>query len=577
MNNPSTETHDAKALNAQLDRRLFELESLLKAGEALQGELDVFALCNLLMTMVRERVRVDQLAVLLNAEDGHMVSVEAVQGLPEDACDLGFPDDQGILWSLIKAGEPFSVVDLDGRPRFDEIFEKYDLERLQGQLWIPLVMPGKVVGVLSMSPDRDGKAVSAREYQFLNRLASRAALAIHTAVLYRSIQLARKDLDRSLHHLSMLFDITRALSAVQNLNKLLLMIIDRAVEAVEAEKGSLMLFNDLTEVLEIRVVRLPDANKETERKINDGDIKCGTFKRGEGVAGQVFATGVVHRVNNTDDDGSFKAREGNHARSLLCVPLIADDEPIGVINITNKNDNGVFATEDEEILRALADQAAVAISRARLYEAAITDGLTGLFIRRFAMHRMLEEIKKSRRYGQPLGVVMCDIDHFKNVNDTWGHPAGDAIIIAVANELQNGLRIDVDVVGRYGGEEFLLVMPATDAEGARVAADRCRQAIEDLETEVGGGRKLKVTMSFGATCLGPEDDQDSVIKRADEALYLSKDGGRNVVSVLLPGEGEGLTAEAETVEEGGEAEEPAQLDAPAEAEAPEAEVPEAEG
>ncbi|MCP4871115.1 MAG: sensor domain-containing diguanylate cyclase [Proteobacteria bacterium] len=555
----SSQTHDATALNAQLDRRLFELESLLKAGEALQGELDVFNLCNLLMTMVRERVRADQLAVLLNDEEGHMVSVEAVQGLPEETCDLSFPADQGILWSLIKAGEPFSVVDLEGRPRFDEIFAKHELERLEGQLWIPLVMPGAVVGVLSMSPDRDGKAVSASQYQFLNRLASRAALAIHTAVLYRSIELARKDLDRSLHHLSLLFDVTRALSAVQNLTTLLGMIIDRAIEAVDAEKGSLMLFDENTEELAIRVVRLP--NKEVEKKINDGEIKCNTFKRGEGVAGQVFDTGVAHRVNNTDDDGNFKATEGNHARSLLCVPLIADDEPIGVINITNKNNNGTFENEDEEILTALADQAAVAIGRARLYEAAITDGLTGLFIRRFAMHRMNEEIKKARRYGHELGIVMCDIDHFKAVNDTWGHPAGDAIIIAVAQELKNGLRIDVDIVGRYGGEEFLLVMPATDLEGTRVASDRCRQAIEDLDTDVGGGRKLKVTMSFGATSLGPNDTAETVLKRADEALYVSKEGGRNVVSVLEPGEGDGDTTKEETVPDVGESQEMVQLDA----------------
>ncbi len=544
MSTPS-QSHSAEQLNTELDRRLFELEALLKAGEALQGELDVFNLCNLLMTMVCERVRVDQLAVMLHDDDSDLVSVEAVQGLPEETSDLGFPDDQGILWSLLKAGEPFSVVDLDGRPRFEEIFDKFGLGGLQGQLWIPLVMPGRVVGVLSMGKDRDGRPVSSGEYQFLNRLASRAALAIHTAVLYRSIELARKDLDRSLHHLSLLFDVTRALSAVQNLTKLLGMIIDRAIEAVDAEKGSLYLFDDEAEVLSIRVMRMP--NKEVERKINDGEIACKTFARGEGVAGSVFETGKPHRVNNTDEDGNFTAGEGNQPRTLLCVPLIADEEPIGVLNITNKKNEAKFVAEDEEILAALADQAAVAISRAKLYEAAITDGMTGLFIRRFAMHRLREEIKKARRYGHALGVVMCDIDHFKSVNDTWGHPAGDAIIIAVAHELKNGLRLDVDIVGRYGGEEFLLVMPSTDAEGTGVAADRCREAIENLDTDVGGGRSLKVTMSFGATELGPEDTAESVLKRADEALYESKETGRNRVTVFHPGDGEGDTSKQPTV------------------------------
>ena len=519
---------------------------MLKAGEALQGELDVGVLCHLLMTMVRERVQVDQLAVLLHDGDGDMVAVEAVVGLPDEACDLCFPDDPGILWSLIKAGDPFSVVDLDGHPRFEEIFGKYSLEQLKGQLWVPLVMPGTVVGVLSMGLNRDGHAVSNREYQFLARLASRAALAIHTAVQYRSIQIARKELDRSLHQLSLLFDVTRALSAVQNLTKLLRLILERAIEAVEAEKGSLMLFDDDEQDLAIRVVfGLPD--KEVERKINDGLIQCRRFKSGEGVAGRVFETGEIIRVGNTDKNEEFEGREGSHAKSLLCVPLINDGVPIGVINITNKHDEGEFKKEDEDILSALSDQAAVAIARARLYETAITDGMTGLFIRRYALERLRQEIKRARRYGQSLGVVMCDIDHFKLVNDTWGHPAGDAIIVAIAQTLMDGLRTGVDVAGRYGGEEFLLLMPETDANGTGVASERLRAAIESLDTAIGGGRTLKKTMSFGVTELGPEDDAESIVKRADEALYESKETGRNRVTIFQVGEGAGETTEEETV------------------------------
>ena len=524
-------TDDPIRLNALLDRRLFELESLLKAGEALQGELDVGALGQLLMTMVRERVHVGQLAVLLHDEDTGLLAVEEVQGLPDEVKDLAVPDQQGILWSLLRSGEPFSVVDLANQPRFPVIFEENRLEQLQGRLWIPLVMPGRVVGVLSVGVDRQGHKVDPDQHTFLQRLASRAALAIHTAMLYRSIQIARKDLDRSLHQLSLLFDVTRALSAVSNLTKLLRLILERAIEAVDAEKGSLMLYDDVSGEIAIRVVfGLPD--KEVERKINDGEIACRTFKPGEGVAGKVFSTGKSICVDNTDADEKFEGKERHFTRSLLCVPLTVDDETIGVINITNKKEGLPFAPEDKEILGALADQAAIAIARARLYEAAITDGMTGLFIRRFAMHKLREEVKRSRRYGNALGVVMCDIDHFKRVNDTWGHPAGDAVIIGVANTLRAGLRVDVDLAGRYGGEEFLLVMPQTDAPGTGVAADRLRAAIEALEVETGGGRKLKVTMSFGVTEMGPEDTADSVIARADQALYVSKESGRNKVTVF---------------------------------------------
>jgi diguanylate cyclase (GGDEF)-like protein len=168
-----------------------------------------------------------------------------------------------------------------------------------------------------------------------------------------------------------------------------------------------------------------------------------------------------------------------------------DDEAIGVINITNRKNSEAFRQEDEEILGALASQAAVAIARTRLYEAAITDGMTRLYIRRFIMHRLLEETKKSRRYGAVLSVIMCDIDHFKRVNDTWGHAAGDAVIIQVAAILKAGLRVDVDAAGRYGGEEFLLLLPHTPGESASVAAERLRARIAETVIGIGDGKSLQ--------------------------------------------------------------------------------------
>lgn len=516
-------------LNADLDRRLFDQEALLKAGDSLQGEMDVGELCSLLLAMVHERVHAQHIAVLLHDEAAGRLSLEAARGLPDEVAGISLPADRGILWSLLRAGDPFSVVDLDGQPRFPDIFDGNGLRALLGRTWIPLAMPGRVVGVLSIGPD----PLPESQHTFLRRLASRAALAIHTAVLYRSVAAAHRQLDRSIHHLSLLLDVSRALSAVANLNSLLRLILERAIDAVQAEKGSLMLLDEASSELVVRVVfGLPD--KDVERRINDGEIACKRFKPGDGIAGKVFASGQPITVDNTEKSGDFTARESAFARSLLCVPMAVDGEAIGVINITNKKGERPFSPDDLGILRALADQAAVAIVRARLYEAAITDGLTGLCIRRFALHRLREEVKRARRYGTPLGMVMCDIDHFKRVNDTWGHPAGDAVIVAVAEVLRSGLRADVDVAGRYGGEEFLLLMPQTGAEGTRIAAERLRARIEERSIEAGTEKPLAVTMSFGVTELGADDTAETLLARADRALYASKEGGRNRVTVMEP-------------------------------------------
>ena len=520
---------ELEARSTELDRRIFDMEALLKAVEALHNELDLRALCALLVRMAIERLQVKEVALLLHDETTKSLIVGMQEGLPPEAWDVTLPADDGILWRLLLAGEPFSVLDLRGEPRFAETFEDHGLAALNGRVWLPLVMPDKVVGVLSLGTSRRYPADS--DLHFLRHLASQAAVAINTARLYQSIDVARRELDRSLHKLSMLFDVTRALGAVQDLTRLLRMILERAIAAVDAEKGSLMLLDEAAEELVVRVVfGLPD--KRVEQQINDGEIQCTRFKRGEGIAGEVLETGEPILVDDVESSEAFTRREDSHnVYSILCVPLKVDDETIGVINITNRKSGGSFAKEDQEILGALANQAAVAIARTRLYEAAITDGLTGLFVRRFAMHRLSEEVRRARRYESELSVVMCDIDHFKSVNDTYGHQAGDEVIRQVATTIMGALRVDVDVAGRYGGEEFLLILPHTDSENAAICAERIRVALEKLSVTVCEGLSIIKTMSFGVAALAPDDTLESLVKRADDALYAAKDAGRNRVCV----------------------------------------------
>jgi diguanylate cyclase (GGDEF)-like protein len=531
---PSPESDSASlGRTAELDRRLFELESLLKAGEVLQGVLDINELCDLVLSMISERTLVADLTVFLLDEEAQTFRLEANTGrvLPPE---LMFPADRGILWSRLRAGQPFSVVDLEGGHRFADFFVAHGLGQLASELWLPLVMSEQVVGVVTLGKTTSEGPLADRELSFVGRLVKTAAVSLNTALLYRRIDDGRSQLKGSLHKLSLLFDITRALSAVSDLTQLLRIILERSLEAAGAERGSMMLLDEASGELVIKVVfGLPDA--ETERKINEGLIECQRFGRGEGIAGRVLQDSRPIRVDNVGEDRSFERGTSAHVRSLICVPLHVDDETIGVINISNKSDGSPFSDEDEEILSALADQAAVAIARARLYEAAITDGLTGLHVRRFTLHRLRQEVKRALRYGPGLSVIMADIDHFKEVNDTHGHLAGDRVLEAVAEELRAGLRQDVDIAGRYGGEEFLIVVPQTDLGGARDCAERLRSAVESRAVDIGTGSSLRVTMSFGVAQLAPEESDQDLIGRADSALYEAKEIGRNrVVTSQLP-------------------------------------------
>ena len=172
----------------------------------------------------------------------------------------------------------------------------------------------------------------------------------------------------------------------------------------------------------------------------------------------------------------------------------------------------------------------------KLWEMSHTDELTACFNRRYITSRLEEEIYRGLRYNLPLSVVMMDLDHFKRVNDTYGHLAGDQLLQHVAHTLKTTLR-ETDLVGRFGGEEFLLLLPNTDQDGAEVICNRLREQLASQPVPV-GDRKLSITASFGIARLGKEcNSAPALLKGSDQNLFRAKALGRNcVVSGATPAE-----------------------------------------
>jgi diguanylate cyclase (GGDEF)-like protein len=167
----------------------------------------------------------------------------------------------------------------------------------------------------------------------------------------------------------------------------------------------------------------------------------------------------------------------------------------------------------------------VAINKAQLWEMAVTDSLTGLYVRRYFMAKFQEEIHRAERYKKVLTVVMADLDRFKSVNDNYGHTAGDRVLRAVGKFLQKNIR-DVDILARYGGEEFVILLPENDKQEAYTVSERLRQGFAELQLEA----LPQLTMSLGIASY-PQDGKnlEQLIKRADTALYAAKQMGRNKV------------------------------------------------
>lgn len=182
----------------------------------------------------------------------------------------------------------------------------------------------------------------------------------------------------------------------------------------------------------------------------------------------------------------------------------------------------------ETHLRLRRLQAELRDKNAMLERVSTTDAVTGMRTRRYVGELLSIEVLRASRYHTPLAVAMCDLDHFKRVNDSFGHPAGDAVLAGAGDVIRRTLRA-ADAAGRYGGEEFLLVLPGTDIAGAHAVAERVRAAIEAIEFDVGSEAPYHVTVSIGVAALDDGQSVEALVAAADEALYAAKAAGRNRV------------------------------------------------
>jgi diguanylate cyclase (GGDEF)-like protein len=222
-------------------------------------------------------------------------------------------------------------------------------------------------------------------------------------------------------------------------------------------------------------------------------------------------------------------------RSCLRLPLVAKGKAVGGLCLDSITPH-CYGERDLELLLPMSEQLAVAIETGRLLQEAhwlaITDELTGLFNHRQFYRQLEQELKRTRRYGHPLSLIMLDVDHFKPYNDLYGHLSGDEALRLIAARLKNSTR-GVDVVARYGGDEFGIILPETDPRQAWVQAERIRSVVErDPLGRQGSPDSNRLTVSLGVACLRPDMGKvEDLVRSADQALYRAKAAGGNRTSV----------------------------------------------
>ncbi len=341
--------------------------------------------------------------------------------------------------------------------------------------------------------------------------------------------LLKQELRQRTRELSFFINSSKALTSTLEFKKVLKIIMEKAQKLIKCEDWSLLLLDEEKQELYFEM------SKEKKAK----DVMNRRIKLGEGIAGWVARKGVPQIVEDLPKDPRFsksvERRNFNHAKSILCVPIINKRRTIGVVEMVDKVSGEPFEEKDLDLLVKLVDQAAIAIERTQLYQKmsdlAITDDLTKLFNFRHLDQTLDLEIRRCQRYGSQVSLIFLDMDYFKLVNDRHGHLMGSKVLVEVAQILTNSLR-DIDIIARYGGDEFVVVLPETNVDTTYRISQRLQQAIREHDFLNDEGLKIKLSASFGISGYPVHaKNKKDLILLADQAMYQAKYGGRDRICI----------------------------------------------
>ena len=523
---------DAARRNAELVRRNRELSILTESATQILSEAGDHETLRRMVALLGQLAKMKACAI---------VTWEANPDVPGTVYRFGecLPTDQEILRWVDERGLAQSA------PSRAFVFQN-EMRRfpLSGgsamQVLIGIQTPEVIYGVL-MYETEDGGILKSGSLDFLTLLVNQTALSLQDQLLRREMGEKTSQLEAQAATTSTILETANSLIGSFDVDAMLTRIAQAIRHALGFEVVVFALHDPKRDEFERRAhAGLDEVWEEMRKKRVSSSEITPFFNQEFRVSNSFFVSHTAlrqseHGVFVRPDDVVHRPDEW-HENDMLLVPLMSGDRVDGYLSVRDPLDRRVPTIEKVQTLEIFAVQAVTALQSAQQYEEirrlTFIDGLTPAYNHRFFQEALSKEVNRHARSGHDFALAMLDIDNFKRVNDTFGHPVGDEILRGLVEELMTNAR-ESDVVARYGGEEFAIIFPETPSTSAKDAANRMRELIERREFPIASiNRNLRVTISVGVAVY-PHDGATStdMISRADAALYFAKKNGKNQVAV----------------------------------------------
>jgi two-component system, cell cycle response regulator len=463
------------------------------------------------LDLLRKSLGLQTCALLWLDAAGEKLKLKEVVGEGPAVAEGPFAARTGVLGAILKERKPLCLE----APR-PQLLPYYDAPvEVAAFLGVPVLEGLSLRGILLVDR-RAGAMFSTRELDLVGSAAAQVMRIVQSERVFQAVE-------RSKHEHERFYKASAALNRALTLAEVYDAAIEGARGVCEFDFAAVATHDPR------------DGSHTVHRVVGEGaeDLDGKRFRDPASLATMVVKNRLALPAGEWSDRDDVAAFDGSAGlrefQSLLMLPLPIKDEVIGTFTVAARRP-GAFPSDRREMLGVIANQVAISVQNGRMYqtleEQATTDGLTGLVNHRTFQERFSAMLTRAERHGSSVALLLTDIDHFKKINDTYGHPTGDEVLRRVAALLRGSAR-KIDITARYGGEEFALVLEATLREGAWQLAERIRQEVSDQIFESGKG-PFKATMSLGMAVY-PQDGRTKpeLIKNADAALYAAKHGGRN--------------------------------------------------